>query len=375
MQIIQTYLKKRGITGSWEIVPPPQKKFNHAVVIPAFGEAELLPHTLASLNENDTLILENTLVVVVVNNAVNSPESILKNNQTSLKMLKSIQYNFTLGVVDAASSGFELSDKQAGVGLARKIGMDLALPHLSSTKSLIFCTDADTVVSKDYIEKIIKYFDTTRAQAAVVGFRHLESNNEKQEQAIRQYETFLRTTAEKMQKAGSPYGYVAMGSTMVCTTGAYCSIGGMSRKKVTEDFYFLQELSKYDNVHTIAEVLVYPSSRPIPRIYLGTGFRMKQVQDGFDMNTLYYSDKAFYLLSNWIDIGSNAWKLELSLLNKKTSAINPNLTDFLQQEGIEDIWSNLQNNASSEYHFSKQFHRWFDGLKTIRLLKHFTNIA
>ena len=57
MQIIQTYLKKRGITGSWGITPPPQKKFNHAVVIPAFGEAELLPHTLASLNENDTLIL------------------------------------------------------------------------------------------------------------------------------------------------------------------------------------------------------------------------------------------------------------------------------------------------------------------------------
>ena len=47
------------------------------------------------------------------------------------------------------------------MGLARKIGMDLALPHLSSTKSLIFCTDADTVVSNNYIEKIIKYFDTT----------------------------------------------------------------------------------------------------------------------------------------------------------------------------------------------------------------------
>ena len=148
----------------------------------------------------------------------------------------------------------------------------------------------------------------------------------------------------------------------------------MSRKKVTEDFYFLQELSKYDNVHTIAEVLVYPSSRPIPRIYLGTGFRMKQVQDGFDMKTLYYSDKAFHLLSNWIDMGSNAWKIELVLLNKKTSAINPCLPDFLQQMGIEAIWANLQSNTPSKSHFTEQFHRWFDGLKTIRLLKHFTAI-
>ena len=372
MQIIQDYLKKRGITGSREIDPQPQKKIHQAVVIPAFGEAELVHHTLASLNENDTLILENTLVVAVVNNAVNSPKSILKNNQTTLNILKSVHYNFTLGVIDATSSGYELSDKQAGVGLARKIGMDLALHHLSSTESLIFCTDADTVVSKDYIEKVIMYFDTTRAQAAVVGFRHLESNIEEQEEAIRQYEKYLLTTAEKIQKAGSPYGYVAMGSTMVCTARAYCAVGGMPRKKVTEDFYFLQELSKYDNVHTIPEILVHPSSRPISRVYLGTGFRMKQVQDGFDLKTLYYSDKAFHLLSNWIDLGSNAWGMELSLLNKKASAINLNLTDFLQQEGIEDVWSNLQTNAPSEYHFSKQFHRWFDGLKTIRLLKHFT---
>ena len=375
MQIIQTYLKKRGITGSWEIIPHPQKKFNQAVVIPALGETELIPHTLTSLNENDILILENTLVLVVVNNAANSPESILKNNQTSLKMLKSLQYNFTLGVVDAASSGFELSDKQAGVGLARKIGMDLALPHLSSTKSLIFCTDADTVVSKDYIEKIIKYFNTNRVQAAVVGFRHLESNNKKQEEAIRLYEKYLFQTAEKMRDSGSPYGYVAMGSTMVCTAEAYCAVGGMPRKKATEDFYFLQELTKYEAVHTIHEILVYPSPRPIARVYLGTGFRMEQVQNGFDMNTLYFSDLAFHLLSNWIDLGSNAWKLGFSHLIKKISAIHPDLTDFLLQEGIKEIWMNLQINAPSKEHFAKQFHRWYDGLKTIRFLKHFSGIT
>ena len=90
MQIIQNYLNKRGITGPWKIDPQPQKKFYQAVVLPAFGEAELIPHTLSSLNKNDTSILGNTLVVVVVNNAVNSPESILKNNQTTLNILKSL---------------------------------------------------------------------------------------------------------------------------------------------------------------------------------------------------------------------------------------------------------------------------------------------
>ena len=375
MQVVQAYLKKRGITSPWEIDLKPDKKFHQAVVIPAYGEAELLPHTLTSLDKNDALILKDTLVIVVINNAVHSVESILKNNQTTLNNLKSTQYNYTLGIVDATSSGFELPDKQAGVGLARKIGMDLSLPHLSSPESLIFCTDADTIVSKNYIEKVLTYFDANRVQAAVVGFRHLESNDKKQEEAIRQYEIYLLTTAEKMRETGSPYGYVAMGSTMVCTVEAYCAVGGMPRKKATEDFYFLQELAKFCGVQTIPEILVQPSSRLISRVYLGTGFRMKQVQDGFDMNTLYYSDKSFHLLSNWLDLGSNAWKIELSLLNKKTSAINPSLTNFLQGEGIEDIWSNLQTNVPSEFHFTEQFHRWFDGLKTIRLLKHFTEIT
>ena len=60
MQIIQTYLKKRGITGSWKIVPHPQKKFHHAIVIPAFSESELLINTLSSIDNNDVSILENT---------------------------------------------------------------------------------------------------------------------------------------------------------------------------------------------------------------------------------------------------------------------------------------------------------------------------
>ena len=53
-------------------------------------------------------------------------------------------------------------------------------------------------------------------------------------------------------------------------------------------------------------------------------------------------------------------------------SIHPHIIDFLKIEGIETIWSKIQNNAPSELHFKKQFHRWFDGLKTIRLLKHFS---
>ena len=99
---------------------------------------------------------------------------------------------------------------------------------------------------------------------------------------------------------------------------------------------------------------------------------MEQIQKGLNIHSLYYSEEAFFLLENWINLGSNAWKMALSTLNGKITDLNPNLSDFLHDEGIEDVWVNLQNNTPSKFHFSKQFHRWFDGLKTIRLLKRFT---
>ena len=369
---IPAYLKKRGVNGSWKISPEPKRKFDQTLVIPAYAESEYLPTTLLSINENNPSLLKNTLVVVVINNAENSPAEIRRDNQHCLDLLCSSDYHYSLGIVDAFSKGLALSPKHAGVGLARKIGMDLVLPYLSIQDSLIFCADADTIVDKMYLEKVLEYFHTNNAKAAMVGFRHLESTDSELEKAIRQYEKYLLTTAQNMRDARSPYGYVAMGSTMVCTTEAYCAVGGMPRKKATEDFYFLQELTKYCGVHSIPEILVYPSPRPISRVYLGTGFRMKQAENGFNFSTLFYSDDAFDLLAQWLKLGNSAWKSNLADILEKSNTINPYLADFLKQEKIEAIWTKIQSNAPSNSHFSQQFHRWFDGLKTIRFLKRFT---
>jgi len=99
---------------------------------------------------------------------------------------------------------------------------------------------------------------------------------------------------------------------------------------------------------------------------------MQQMQNGFDITKLYYSDDAFLYLSKWLELGSTAWNVELFKLSKKINRINPKLREYLQMEGLEKVWGKLQLNAPSDTLFSKQFHRWFDGLKTIRLLKRFT---
>ena len=308
----------------------------------------------------------------MVNHGKDEDEFFKNDNKKTLQFLSTAEYLFTLGIVNAAAPGLELSSKHAGVGLARKIGMDLALPHLIGKRSLLFSTDADTTVDSHYLETILDYFKQHNADAAVVGFCHSVPGHIYLKNAIKEYEEFLHTTARKIKEAGSPYGYVAMGSTMVCTAEAYIAVGGMPRKKATEDFYFLQEMAKFCGVHTIQDILVYPSPRTMSRVYLGTGFRMVQVKRGFKIKSLYYSKYAFTLLQRWITLGTAAWKMSLFELLEKTGAKNKELKIFLIKEGIENIWENLQLSSPTEKHFTRQFHRWFDCLKTIRFLKHFT---
>ena len=354
--------------------PKPKKKFDQIIIIPSLGESNHLPQTLLSINQNEKVLLEDTLVIIVVNNSKNASITIKNDNKKTLQILSNQKYIFFLTIVDATSSAFVLPSKYAGVGLARKIGMDLALPFLKSNKSLLLSTDADTILNSNYLQTILYYFNKYDINAAVVGFKHSISKNKYIEQAIRKYEKFLISTAKNICRTGSPYGYVSMGSTMICTGMAYMAIGGMPKKKATEDFYFLQELAKFCGVFSIPKILVHPSSRPISRVYLGTGFRMAQAMEGFNINNLYYSNKSFILLKEWIQLGINSWKIDFYQLLKNIDEKNIYLKQFLLKEGIEKIWQNLQASSPTKKHFTHQFHRWFDGLKTIRFLKYFTKI-
>ena len=312
------------------------------------------------------------MVIIVVNHSEDSDNSIKKDNNKTLRFLSKAKYLFILGIIDAASPGLELAPNQAGVGLARKIGMDMALPYLAAKSSLLFSTDADTTLANHYLITVINYFNEHQISAAVLGFKHRAASDHNIQNSIREYEKFLLYTANQIKKSGSPYGYVSMGSTMVCTVKAYVAIGGMPRKKATEDFYFLQEMTKFCGVYSIPDILVHPSPRITNKVYLGTGFQMTQAQSGFKIKNLYYSKYAFNLLKQWIELAAKSWKISLDELLIKLNLINPKLKKFLIYEGIETIWLNLQSSSPTKDHFIQQVHRWFDGLKTIRLLKHFT---
>ena len=71
-------------------------------------------------------------------------------DQFSKQILES---GIRIGLIDAASEGNEFDDTNAGVGLARKIGMDTALrvfDYSIDSKKIIISLDADCLAEENY---------------------------------------------------------------------------------------------------------------------------------------------------------------------------------------------------------------------------------
>ena len=118
------------------------------LVIPAFNEAfEPLHRQLTSLRSADVL------VILVINAPENANPKAIANTQNLLKQLHEQDYEHVI-VVDRASNGLRLNPKQ-GVGLARKIGCDLALALRLAGRARsdwLLQSDADVVFPSGYTD-------------------------------------------------------------------------------------------------------------------------------------------------------------------------------------------------------------------------------
>tara|TARA_Y100001968_G_scaffold329559_1_gene379178 strand:- start:857 stop:1678 length:822 start_codon:yes stop_codon:yes gene_type:complete len=270
--------------------------------------------------------------------------------------------------MDCFSNKYSFNERSAGVGLARKIGMDYCI-KFSKTSSLFFSLDADTLVNKNYLKIIIKEYKEKRFQAAVINFKHQKNHNPIINKAIIEYETLLKDMAINIKNTGSIYGFVSMGSAMVCSMKAYVSIGGMPIKKATEDFYFLQKLAKYHGVYSIDEILVYPSSRAEQRIYLGTGFRMNNINNKKIFDDLYIDTQAYIDLKQLYTIIDSNWDKKSSEIMSSVVQNNSKLYKYLNDNSFNQVFDSIQSNSLNKKQLLNQFHRWFDNLKIYKFLK------
>ena len=156
-QIIKKYIVKKSIQDKWKLNPEPiQKKFSFIICIPSYAEHQYIENTLLSISNQNQNYLNNTLIIIVINNGPNEKKTIISSNEKTIQIINQFK-SLNICFVDAFRKGNELPEKFAGVGLARKIGLDLAL-KFSNQKTILCNLDADTLITENYLEKISKFY-------------------------------------------------------------------------------------------------------------------------------------------------------------------------------------------------------------------------
>ena len=382
--IVKNYLHKHGLS-SWSLIFAGQKKFNNVVVVPAIEESENVKRLLTSLTRNDKQYFDESLFLFVVNNLESSELTVKLDNLNTLDFLRGIigkdlrtpdtktliDSGINIGIVDASSEGHEMPEKDGGVGLARKIGMDLALTILdynSNRKKILICLDADCTVENNYLTSIVEAVNSKNISAAYVHYEHKLPDEPKHKLAIICYEIFLRYYLLGLIHAGSPFAFPTIGSTMICDYESYIKVGGMNKKKAAEDFYFMEKLGKITRIEKIGSTKVYPSSRPSWRVPFGTGQRVNRfLQEAHDEYVL-YDPESFDVLKKWTEIFNAEEILGADEYLLRAKEIDRAMHKFLIQNSFAENWNKILQSSKSVEQIWKQKLMWFDGFRTLKLI-------
>lgn len=382
---ITKYLKKFGLEN-WNLELSKNKKYKLAIVIPALCEYENIRDLLHSFLECDKTYFDKSLVVFVNNNLESADEKIKKDNYRSINLLRNIiskttendqlvnniiESELNIGLVDASSSGYGLPEKDGGVGLARKIGMDLVLSifdYNNKGKNIILCTDADSKVEKNYISEVFNKVNKQNIKAGYVKFNHPIEGDIENQKAIVCYEIFLRYYVLGMQYSKSPYAIHTIGSTMLCDAETYVKIQGMNKRKAAEDFYFMEKLCKNVPIKYINTTSIYPSGRGSWRVPFGTGQRVNRFLSNEIDEYQLYSPESFEIVKKWMEVFNDENIKSSEFYMEAAKIINPFLNKFLEQQNFIKDWDKILNNNSNPKQINKQKLFWFDGFKTLKLI-------
>lgn len=338
------------------------------VVMPVFNEQ----HTLTALNSLIASALPNphVEVIIVINQAVDCEPKIATQNRTTFNEVESwIKSNHKEGICFFVKH-INLANKHAGVGLARKAGMDEAVRRFETVKNdegIILCFDADCVCSSNYLKEVYSKFNHPKLKAASINFEHnLNSLVPFVKEGIGQYELHLRYYVNGLRKAGYPYAFHTIGSSMAVRTDIYKKAGGMNRRKAGEDFHFLHKVIPYGNYDEITSVTVFPSARISERVPFGTGKAMGDWLNQNKNQLLSYNPQIFSDIATLLHFVPKFYK------NKDVTTIVKQLPvgvqDYLDRDDFEAIVKDITRQSSSMKVFIHRWFGWFNGLKALHLV-------
>lgn len=360
------YQKKYGFRNP-QIADVPDPNLDLIVVIPCFNEQQVIRSIKSLFNAQKPACAVE--IIVVVNCSENATQEVREvNNKAILDLHEFAQHHnkreFKLYVISEQN----LPKKHAGVGLARKIGMDEAYYRFNSLNKngIILCFDADSECSKNYLTEIFEQFKRTNFNGAAIHFEHPVQGKEFDHEvykAIISYELHLRYYKQCFTFCGLPYDFHTVGSSMAVASNAYAKQGGMNKRKAGEDFYFLHKIIALGNFIEINNASVYPSPRISNRVPFGTGKAVGEIialegnYSTYNFN-IFKEIKAITTFLPTIYETNSFDSLNLSGTSKR----------YLKQVDFERSINEIKNNTANLNSFKKRFYNYFNAFFILKMV-------
>jgi hypothetical protein len=368
-----------------------------ALVVPAQNE---VPSLLDGFAPAMARAPGRVLLILVVNATDAAPEPCHATNQLLLETLRErlvprqelvgvpgspahatlcFAQHFDVLLIDRASAGRRLPPGE-GVGLARRIGTDIALGacELGAVASPWLSTsDADATLPDEYflvLQQVPNEAAPGVPRAAIAfPFWHEESTDHALDRATSQYEISLRYYTLGLAAARSRYAYHSLGSTLSVQRDAYAEVRGFPRRLAGEDFHLLSKLAKVGSIHRPPCAPVRIASRVSERVPFGTGPRVLELISGQPLRI--YHPRAFELLGavqralgaalrSGEEEGAFA-RLSAELGDVGTiGAVSTALEELQAFEAVRDMFG---SSGDARVRL-RRFYTWFDALKALRFI-------
>jgi len=353
-KVLHRYLERHADKGQ-KILEKPHHTLKMVVVIPCYDEPNITTVFNSLLAcDRPTCGVE---VLLVINASETAAASVLRQNDQSVQAVEDWKLKHPELPVYILCFN-TLAKKHAGVGMARKLGMDEALHRLilaGQDQGVIISLDADCRVNSLYLQDIENYF-RHKKHACVIPFSHqVEGLSAVHVQAIRLYELEIHYHVQGLRFAKYPQAFHTLGSCFAVSAQAYAAQGGMNRRQAGEDFYFLHKMAELGAVGTLKEACVYPLARLSFRVPFGTGqtlhtWMREETQTRMVTDPSVYQDLA-QLFG------------QLDLLFTQDIVLPVRLSSFLAGYHFTEHVADMRQRVSNKTTFKKRFLRWISALR------------
>ncbi|THB70288.1 MAG: hypothetical protein D6B28_09630 [Gammaproteobacteria bacterium] len=382
MKIIEKYLQSYAEPVSRSVLDLPVE-FDNVVVIPAFDEPSIFleQKMLARGGDNLAIVVVNApekggdqealaRTVLLLEYIKKNMRQLWYDELSGLTLYRNDNCGYFLLSVDCVSVGRRLPEKE-GVGLARKIGADIAVNLIFNgviKSHTINSTDADVQIPDGYFAAVGK----TRSEYAGYTFPFTHSPEHGFDLAMQLYEFSLRYYVAGLEFAGSKYAFHTIGSCLAFSAESYAKVRGFPKRAAGEDFYLLNKLAKVGDIKELAKPVITVAGRGSGRVPFGTGPALTKIANMESPLKSYefYNPMVFDCLREFLQRLPDFWQGgENALIGPQNYGEYRKEIDLaLRSIGFTKVLSRLRGHAKSKQQFLRACHDWFDAFKTLKFI-------